>query len=152
MMLKLILDLPPERFGALYSALPSELQRTLDGAIAAMLHARPTSVRRQPEAVRIKALRAFFVRTRDEALATDLLRTYFLGPRLALVTQFLDATGVPHEKGQVTDEGKPDAAKIPEAIRALNSTHDPHDVQLYLAIAAVQWPDVPELAAATSAA
>jgi hypothetical protein len=150
-MLKLLLALTPERFGALYLALPPELARALDGAIASMLHARPASVQRQPAAVRIKALRAFLVRTRDEALAGDLLRAYFLGPRLPLVTQFLDATGVKHDKGQVEDEAQPDPAKVGEAIAALNAAHDPQDVQLYCAIAALQWPDVAGLKAAAGA-
>jgi hypothetical protein len=149
-MLKLLLSLSPERFAALYLALPEEMARALDGAIASMLHARPGSVRKQPDAVRVKALRAFLVRTRDETLAGDLLRAYFLGPRKALVVQFLDATGVKHEEGQVEDESKPDAAKVPEAITALNAAHDPQDVSLYLAIAAMQWPEVPELKAAAA--
>jgi len=147
-MLKLLLALTPERFGAIYLALPAELARALDGAIATMLHARPAMVQRQPAAVRVKALRAFLMRTRDEALAGDLLRAYFLGPRLPLVVQFLDATGVKHEKGQVGEDGKPDPAKVPEAIAALNAAHDPQDVQLYLVIAAMQWPEVAEIKAA----
>ncbi|HTE05074.1 MAG TPA: hypothetical protein VK824_02680 [Planctomycetota bacterium] len=149
-MLKLLLALPPERFAALYLALPEEMARALDGAIASMLHARPASVRRQPDAVRVKALRAFLVRSRDETLGGDLLRAYFLGPRKPLVVQFLDATGVKHQEGQVEEEGQPDPAKVGEAIAALNAAHDPQDVALYLAIAAVQWPEIKELKAAAA--
>jgi hypothetical protein len=150
-MLELLLALSPERFAALYAALPEEVSQALDGVIARMLNSRVTSVRRQPQALRARALRAFLVRHRDETVAGDILRSYFLGPRLELVTQFLDATGVPHEKGQVSDDGKPDAAKIPQAVGALSEAHDPADVQLYLAIAAMQWPDVPELRTALDA-
>jgi hypothetical protein len=147
-MLELLLALPPERFLAVYTALPEEVSQALDGAIARMLNSRVGSVRRQPVALRARALRAFLARFRDEAVAADLLRAYFLGPRLPLVTAFLDATGVPHEQGQIGDDARPDAAKIPDAVVALNAAHDPGDVQLYLAIAAMQWPDVPELKAA----
>src|SRR6185295_12981124 len=106
-MLDLVLSLPPERFAAVYGALPTELSQALDGVIARMLNSRVASVRRQPEALRARALRAWIVRHRDEDVAGDLLRAYFLGPRQPLVTAFLDATGVPHENGQVTDDGAP---------------------------------------------
>src|SRR5262249_26818231 len=84
--LDLVLALSPERFASLYGALPVDISTALDGAIARMLNSRVASVRKQPEALRAKALRAFLVRTRDEAVAGDVLRAYFLGPRLPLVT------------------------------------------------------------------
>jgi hypothetical protein len=65
-------------------------------------------VAKQPEALRVKALRTWIGRQKDDAVAGDLLRAYFLGPRKALVIQFLDATGTAHEDGQVTEEGQPE--------------------------------------------
>ena len=141
-MLDLVLALPADRFANLYGALPPELSAALDGPIARMLNSRVPSVRRQPQALRARALRAWIVRQRDEDVAGDLLRAYFLGPRLPLVTSFLDATGVKHEKGQITDdESEPDAAKVPAAVEALLKEYDAEDVQLYLAVAAQQWPE-----------
>ena len=141
----LLIALPPERFANLYRSLDPPLARALDGAIAQVLHARVQSVAKQPEAIRVKALRHWIGRQKDDAVAGDLLRAYFLGPRKPLVIQFLDATGTPHEEGQVTDEGKPDAAKVPDAVKALLADHDRDDVRLYLQIAARQWPEVPAL-------
>ena len=141
----LLIALPPERFATLYRSLDPPLARALDGAIAQVLHARVQSVAKQPEAIRVKALRNWIGRQKDDAVAGDLLRAYFLGPRKPLVIQFLDATGTPHEEGQVTDEGKPDAAKVPDAVKALLADHDRDDVRLYLQIAARQWPEVPAL-------
>ncbi|HZJ72615.1 MAG TPA: hypothetical protein VFF36_16895 [Planctomycetota bacterium] len=141
----ILIALPPERFAALYRSLDPPLARALDGAIAQVLHARVQSVAKQPEGLRVKALRTWISRQKDDAVAGDLLRAYFLGPRKALVIQFLDATGTPHEEGQVTDDGKPDAAKVADAVKALLADHDRDDVRLYLQIAARQWPEVPAL-------
>jgi len=144
----LLIALPPERFANLYRSLDPPLARALDGAIAQVLHARVQSVAKQPEAIRVKALRNWIVRQKDDAVAGDLLRAYFLGPRKPLVVQFLDATGTEHEDGQVTDEGQPDPAKVDEAVKALLAAHDREDVRLYLQIAARQWADVPAVAKA----
>ncbi len=144
-MLQIVLALPPERFAAVYGALPPELSAALDGAIARTLNARLPSVRRQPVALRARALRAWIVRQHDDTIASDLLRAYFLGPRLALVTAFLDATGVAHDKGQIADDGAPAPDKVPAAVEALLAGHDRDDVRLYLAVAALQWPEIAAL-------
>lgn len=144
----LLIALPPDRFATLYRSLDAPLARALDGAIAQVLHSRVQSVAKQPEAIRVKALRNWITRQKDDAVAGDLLRAYFLGPRKPLVIQFLDATGTPHEEGQVTDEGKPDPARVPDAVAALLNDHDRDDVRLYLQIAARQWADIPAIAEA----
>jgi len=141
----LLIALPPERFATLYRSLDPPLARALDGAIAQVLHSRVQTVAKQPEAIRVKALRNWISRQKDDAVAGDLLRAYFLGPRKPLVIQFLDATGTEHEEGQVTEEGKPDADKVPDAVKALLADHDRDDVRLYLQIAARQWPEVPAI-------
>jgi hypothetical protein len=138
---KLLAELSPERFAALYASLDEPVARALDGSIARMLNCRPQSVRRQPAAMRAKALRAWILKQRDETVAGDLLRAYLLGPCKELVTQFLDATGVSHEDGQVADDSSPDAQKIPGAVEALLGAHERDDVALYLKVAALQWPD-----------
>ncbi len=139
-MLQLVLDLPPESLAALYRALPDPMRQALDAPVARVLNARLPSVRRQPEALKLRALRAWLTRERDEALAGEMLRAYLLGPRKALVTAFLDSTGVRHEDGQVGDESTPDAAKVAGAVEALLRDHAREDVRLYLRVAALQWP------------
>jgi hypothetical protein len=138
---QLVADLSPERFTTLYRALPDEMRQALDAPVARVLNARPAFVRRQPEALKVKALRAFLARERDDTLSGEILRSYFLGPRKPLVVAFLDATGVKHEDGQVADEAAPDTAKVPEAVKALLAAHERDDVALYLRIAAIQWPE-----------
>ena len=138
---ELVAELSPERFTALYRALPDEMRRALDAPVASVLHARPAFVHRQPEPLKIKALRSYLARDREGTLAGEILRAYLLGPRKALVTGFLDATGVKHEDGQVGDDTQPDAAKVKDAVQALLAAHDREDVRLYLRVAALQWPD-----------
>jgi hypothetical protein len=147
-MYQLLADLPPERFVEFYAALPADLRNALDAPVARVLNARLSSAHRQPIALKARALRAWLAKERDEALAGEMLRSYFLGPRKELVTSFLDATGVKHKDGQIDGEGPPDPAKLPEAIAALRKAHDAQDVQLYLRIAALQWPESEGLRAA----
>jgi hypothetical protein len=145
----LLTGMSPERLETLYTSLPDGEQAALDVAVARVLNSRVDVARRRPMPMRIKALRAWFQRSRDDDLALDVLRGYLLGPRQQLVTDFLDATGVAHEEGQVEDDdASPDGAKVPEAVQALAAKHDPVDVRLYLEVARRQWPQVPELTAA----
>ena len=140
-MYQLLAELAPERFTALYSSLPDEMRDALDAPVARVLNARLASARRQPAALKARALRAWLAKERDDSLAGEMLRSYFLGPRKDLVVAFLDATGVKHKDGQIEDEGKPDAAKVPDALAAMRKAHDEQDVYLYMRIAALQWPE-----------
>lgn len=145
---QLITDMSDERLAEIYQALPDPVRQALDSPIASALNSRPSSVRKRPEALKLKALRSYFRKKRDEDLALDLLRAYLLGPRKELVTDFLDATGVKHEDGQIEGDESPDPAKVAEALTAARKTHGDEDVELYLAIARMQWPDLEELGTA----
>lgn len=141
-MYQLLTDMSLERLTRFYEALPEPVSRALDAPIAQALNSRPVSVARRPLSMRVKALRAFFVRKRDDGLAGELLRAYLLGPRKDLVVGFLEATGVAHEDGQIEDdEARPDELKVPAAVAGLLEAHDPEDVALYLHVARLQWPE-----------
>ncbi len=143
--LDLLTAMSPDRFGRLYARLDPQVARVFDGAIARVLNARPGSVGKLPAPTRTKALRAWLLREKDEAVAGDLLRAYFLGPAKELVVEFLDATGVKHEDGQVEDGTEPDGGRVASAVSDLLEDHDVEDVRLYLQIAARQWPSIEEL-------
>lgn len=144
-MIRLLTELSAERFTTIYESLPAEMSAAFDPAIARVLNARLPKIRKTPVAMRAKALRAYLMRERDEDVAGDILRAYFLGPRLELVTDFLDGVGVKHEKGEVEDESEPDGGRVPATIDAVLETHDRADLGLYLQIAAAQWPEVEAL-------
>jgi len=137
----LVLELSDERFAALVEALPAPFQGALDVAAAKVLNSRPQSMHKRPLAMKVKALRVYMTRNKDDDLSGEMLRAYFLGPRLDLVKTFLDATGVAHEDGQVEDDAEPDASKVPAGVEALSAEHGAEDVTLYLRIAAMQWPE-----------
>jgi hypothetical protein len=139
-------DQPIERLQTIYEALPEEARRALDSPIAKALNSRLSSLAKRPISFKMKALRSFLIKQRDESLAQEILRSYFLGPRKELVTAFLDATGVAHEDGQVEDaEAQPDGKKIQGAVEALLADQSAEDVALYLDVATFQWPDLKEL-------
>ncbi len=142
MMLELVLDMSLERLQAVVETLPNQVRAALDNAAAQALNSRPQTIRKRPLPMRIKALRSFMVKRRDEDLAGDIMRTYFLGPRKDLVAAFLDATGVPHEEGQIEDDSEPAADKVPAAVDELVEKFEREDVVLYLEIAAFQWPEI----------
>jgi hypothetical protein len=114
---QLVADLPPERFTALYAALPDEMRQALDAPVAACSTPVRPSCAASRRRSRSQALRAFLARERDDTLSGEILRSYFLGPRKPLVVAFLDATGVKHEDGQVADESAPDRGQGAEARR-----------------------------------
>lgn len=141
-MRELLTGMSAERLERLYTDLPDGARMGLDVVIARVLNSRLETVRRRPMSMKIKALRAWFQRSKDDDLALDVMRGYFLGPRQALVTDFLDATGVAHDEGQVQDDdAAPDEGKVPDAVKTLCDKHDPEDVALYLEVATRQWPE-----------
>lgn len=145
-MYQLLTDQPLERLQVIYEALPDEVRAALDSPIAKALNSRPSSLVKRAVAYKVKGLRAFLVRQRDDALAQDIVRSYLLGPRKKLVTDFLDLTDVAHEDGQVEDEeAKPAGDKVAAAIESLTADHDSADVALYLTVATAQWPEISEL-------
>lgn len=137
----LVLDLSVERFLEIVRELPSEVRMGLDVAAARALNSRPQAMRRRSEEMKVRAVRSWIARKRDDDLAGEILRAYFLGPRKDLVCAFLDATDCKHEDGQVEDDAAPDAGKVPAAIDTLLQEHSAADLRLYLGIAALQWPD-----------
>jgi hypothetical protein len=145
----LLTEMEPERFEAVYDALADEVKAALDVPIAKMLNSRMATVRKRPLALRLKALRAYLARKREDDLAMDMLRGYLLGPRKDIVLGFLDGTGVKHEEGEVDEEAEdPDPKKVADTVKALRAEHDAADVKLYLAVAKLQWPDSEAVATA----
>jgi hypothetical protein len=138
------------RFQALYQALVDENGfGPLDLEIARQLRFRPQAVKKLPIETRAKRARGLLQSKRDANSAYEVFGAYLVRTHLALVTGFLDATGVAHENGMIQDvqTAKPDPAKIEAAVAALDAKHAPEDVTLYLSMCAEQWPESAELVA-----
>lgn len=145
--LEQITSLTDERFLALYESLSDRGFGPLDGEVAKALKFRPQAIKKLPMAARAKRARSILTSRSQVEMCYEFLGTYLVQKRKDLVTGFLDATGVSHQEGMIEDieNAKPDPAKLADAVRELDGKHDPDDVTLYLAIAAEQWPDVPEV-------
>lgn len=138
-----------ERFLAIYEGLSEQGFGPLDGDVARALKFRPHAIRKLPMDKRAKKARQILLAGGQADLAYELCGGYLLKTHEELMPDFLDATGVPHEKGMIEDtaNSKPEADKIADAVKALDEKYPAEDVTLYLGICAMQWPDVEELAA-----
>jgi hypothetical protein len=140
-------SLSEARFLAIYEALSEQGYGPIDGEIAKLLKFRPQAVKKIPLAKRAKLAKGWIEGKRNAELCYELFGTYLVRTKKELVTGFLDATGVPHEDGMIADieAKKPDPAKLPAALEALDAQFGRDDVTLYLALCAEQWPGVEEL-------
>ena len=148
--IEMLRQMPPERFLAIYSGLEVQGFGPLDKEVAVSLRFRPQAIVKLPMAQRAKRARQILEAGGGNAeLTYELFGAWLIRNRKELVTGFLDATGVPHKDGMIEDldAAQPDKAKLPAAVKDLDTRFPPEDVTLYLGLAAEQWPNMPELAA-----
>ena len=136
--------LSEDKFLAMYEALAQNGLGPLDAEVAKAVHFRPQAIRKLPMPRRARKAKAILISTSNAELCYELFGTYLIKDHKELVTEFLDATGVEHEEGMIEDldNNKPDAAKVPAAVKSLEDKFDAEDVTVYLALCAEQWPDV----------
>jgi len=139
--------LSDERFLDIYQTLETQGFGPLDGEVAKRLKFRPQAIKKLPMAQRAKHARSILERGAQADLAYELFGSYLMRKNRELITDFLDATGVPHQDGMIGDttQDRPDKDKLADAIQQLDGKYPAEDVTLYLSLCAEQWPDVPEL-------
>jgi hypothetical protein len=90
----------------------------------------------------------------SDTIVARALINYHLARQRSMMVAFLDAVGIAHEDGLISDEelAKPDTAKLQSAASELGSKFPAEDVSLYLATLVSQDPetwgelaDVPEV-------
>lgn len=137
----------PERFLAIYQSLEMNGYGPFDGEVAKVMKFRPMAIKKLPMDQRAKRARMIIENARNAELAYELFGAYLIKNHKGLVTGFLDKTGVAHEDGMLTDvdSAVPAKDKVQGAIAELDKEFPPEEVTLYLAIAAQQWSQVPEL-------
>jgi len=121
------------------------LYRATLSAVAEARHLRPVFMERQPRPQRHAAMLATLTRPALEAVTANLIRTWLLKKHKQMLTDFLDALGIPHQEGVVEDLPKAmDDAKIHAAVEALLVKHPPEAVAVYLhafsEMNEVEWP------------
>jgi hypothetical protein len=79
----------------------------------------------------------------SDAIAARALISYHLEHQRPMMAAFLDALGIPHENGLITEETvpKPDQEKLKSAAAELAQKFDPNDVAVYLSTLVSQDPD-----------
>jgi hypothetical protein len=136
-----------ERFFAIYESLQNQGFGPLDGEVARSLKFRPQAVKKLPLAQRARRAQSILTQTSNAELTYELFGSYLMTNCKELVTDFLDATGVEHEDGMISniDSSQPAVDKLSVALQELDSKYNSDDVTLYLALCVEQWPSVGEL-------
>src|SRR5260370_5032181 len=135
---------PPRLFGALSPALASEileftfandkpLYRATLEAVAQSRKLRPVFLERQPRVERHAALISALGRPPLGLAGDTLIRNWLVKQQTALLTDFLDALNIPHEKGVLQDvPPSVDDAALRSAIEGLLARHPREILALYL--------------------
>jgi hypothetical protein len=110
-------------------------------AIAQHLKFRPRSAAALPDDRKARYLAT--LPAISDLLAARLLVTYHLSAQRPMLSRFLDALGIAHTEGLITEEhvSPPDGAKIAEAAQTLAAEFPREDVDLYFATLISQDPD-----------
>lgn len=111
------------------------------GAIAGHMKFRPKSVITLPLDRKVKYLCS--LPAMPDTIAARALVSYHLEHQRPMMARFLDALGISHEDGLITEEdvAKPDTDKLRDAAADLVSNHPADDVSLYLSTLVSQDPD-----------
>lgn len=109
------------------------LYRAAMDAVAQARKLRPIFLERQPRAERHAAVAQSLTRPALEVVADSLMRNWLLKKHTALLTDFLDALKIPHEKGAVENlPASVEDAALQSAVDGLLAKHPPELVVLYL--------------------
>ncbi len=100
-------------------------------ALAQRLKSRPKTIQAQPPERLARQLAG--LSDVSDGIATRALIAYHFTHARPLMSAFLDAVGIPHENGLISDEPKrPDQARLRTAAETLRAAFPTEDVDLYL--------------------
>ena len=139
----------PERAVVLMDELAESAPAVYTQAIAAasaVMKARPKFMMSLPADKRAHMVRRSLARVASTALAEEVLASYFLGPKKALLIEWLDVLGIAHEDGALQEDRPPSPpeADLGKAVESFRKTEEADDRELLLAAFAAQtaidWP------------
>jgi len=127
-----------------------ELYRATLAAVAEARKLRPVFYERKPRVERHKDMVDMLSRPRLEAAASGLIRGWLMKCETPMLTDFLNALGVPHKDGAVEDlPATMDDAKLKAAVDGLLGKYAREKVVVYLhafdAMNEVRWPNLKDL-------
>jgi len=133
-----------ELFGFMSPALANEIlsfsfetdkpaYKAMLAAVAQAKHVRPVFLERQPRDARHASMLTALSKPNLEAAAGALLRVWLVKKQSAMLIDFLNALGLPHENGAVDDlPATMDDAKLKPAIETLLGKYPHEAVAVYL--------------------
>jgi hypothetical protein len=126
------------------------LYRAVLAAVAEANRMRPVFFEKRPRVQRHAEMISALTRPRMEEAAANLLRGWLLKAENGLICEFLDALGIPHEKGVVNDFPETvEDAKLGAAVDGLLAKHPGEKVILYLntvqATGGVKWENLEKM-------
>jgi hypothetical protein len=102
-------------------------------AVAEARKLRPVFLEREPRSKRHAQMLASLARPSLDLITGNLIRAWLLKKHLSMITEFLDALGIPHKEGVVDDLPKTmEDAKLNAAVETLLAKHPPEAVSVYL--------------------
>ncbi len=130
-------QMPVETAGKLFSFLTEKekpLYKATIDTLTKQRHLRPIFIERKPRVERFAWFKETLSRKTSEAVAAHLLQIWLVAEHKAVLCDFLDALGIPHENdGTVsTLPSAPPKDKLQTAVQALFDKHDPAVVAVYL--------------------
>lgn len=142
-------------FDTIAGEAPGLLRETV-AAAALVLKVRPAFLARQKGRARQRLLQQALSRVTLNAMAEEVLAAYFVDLRLELLSAWLDALGIEHEDGILSEEAPaaPPAEKLEQAVEAFRAAgdggaEDAEERELLLrafaAQGAVDWPELEAL-------
>jgi hypothetical protein len=132
-----------QRFLAIYEGLLHDGFGPLDGELAKLLKFRPQAIKKLPLPQRARHARNYLLGRKQGDMAYEILGAYLVKHHRALVTDFLDAAGIPHEEGMLEEDAPlPDEPGIHKAVEALDQKYPREEVTMYLALCGQTWPEV----------
>jgi hypothetical protein len=124
-----------------------ELYRTVLVTVAQARKLRPQFFERTPRPARHAAMAAMLGQPRLEMMAANLLRDWLMKQQIPMLTDFMDALGVPHKDGAVDElPATVEEAKLQAAVEKLLAKYPAEEVAVYLnafyTMNDVRWPNL----------
>jgi hypothetical protein len=119
-------------------------------AVAEAKHVRPVFLERQPRAARHAAMLAALTKPSLDPAAATFIRAWLVKKHAAMLADFLNTLGIPHENGVVEDLPKAmDDAKLKPAVEVLLGKYPHEVVAVYLNafndLSTANWPNLKAL-------
>jgi hypothetical protein len=141
--------MPPEHSEAVFREIAEKSPATFTQGIyaaSAAFKTRPQFLAKQPFEKRANSVRRALARVAANPVAEEMLAIYFLECKKEILTEWLDAIGLEHEKGSLKDDepAEPSSEKLLTVVKEFRAKDDDPNrellLQAFAAQSAIDWP------------